>query len=182
MSENGKALRRRIAPGVPLLLSLEDANGSKFKRSFTLAFDFNAVAAVEEVTGYSLLKGEAWAHNTAAVISTMFWAAVLAHHPEYDTWDDRNLRRTPEGLEVLRSYMDDKNVDEISEALWKAYLDYLSPAKRDILVAARARAEKAIPTLPSPETTQAAVTESGGLSSGPSADTTSASAMTKSAS
>ncbi len=123
------ALKKRIAPSVLLKLDLNDDLGSKFTRTFRLSFDANAAAEIEERTGLSMLSGEAWQKPSFKVMSIMFWAAVLANHPEYDTEDEKG-NRSDEGLRVIRSYMDVGNALEISDALEKAYMLSLPPDRR----------------------------------------------------
>lgn len=188
-SKNG-ALRRRVAPSVPLTLELEDDAGGKFTRSFRLAFDMNAAAEIEERTGLSLLDAGIWQHiNEPVAFSVMFYAALLANHPEYRTVDDEG-EASDEGLEVIRSYMQESNAEPITEALWKAYLIYLPREKRELMEKLRAKAEaqrsdggaEADPFGP-PAATAAVTAATGpaGSSSGASPATTSGSAMTSSA-
>lgn len=169
-----EALRKRLCPSVPLKLELQDDSGTKFIRNFRLAFDFNAVRAIEEETGFSLMRGEVWQHQTAKVLTAMLWAATLAHQGQYDTRDKNGLR-TPDGLEVIGSYMTEENSEEIGEALWLAYLNYLSPAKRKIVVEARAEIEaRPVPMNPAPaEVIPESATSSPGETSGPLPGTTS---------
>lgn len=126
MPEQEKALRRRIAPAVPLKLELEDDSGATFVRNFRLSFDFNAVTLVEETTGFSLLSGAIWKRITAKNLSLLFYAAILANHPEFDT-DDGLGNKTTVGLEVVRSYMDGSNMAQITEAVSEAYTRSLAP-------------------------------------------------------
>ena len=116
------ALRRRIAPSFPITLQLPEEDGSIVPQTFRLAFDFNAFARIEEVTGYSVLNGDVWKHlSSDKVLSVMFWAALLAHQPEYDS---------PTGLTTVRYLMDPGNADQIVEALIDAYILPLSGEKR----------------------------------------------------
>jgi hypothetical protein len=168
------ALKRRIAPSVPLTLTLQSDGGESFTLEFRLTFDFNAAAIVEEKTGLNLLTAEVWTSGLSSrSLSVMFWAAVLAQHPEYDTVDDAG-EPSEEGLEVIRSYMEVGNTDFIHEALWNAYFMSLPKEKREALE----RARKAIETGSSPQTVApkepaAATSLSNGSTSGQSPDTTS---------
>jgi hypothetical protein len=175
------ALRRRIAPSTPLTLELEDDIGGKITKTFRLCFDFNAAAEIKERTDLSLLNGSIWQHiDNPTVFSVMFYAAILANHPEYRTVDDEGAP-TDEGLEVIRSYMQESNADVITEALWKAYLAYLPKEKRDLMERLRAKAEAKNPD-PLPQAAAPTTPESSNsLTSGPSLDTTSGSAMKSSA-
>jgi hypothetical protein len=154
-------LRRRIAPSVPLTLDLEDDSGAKFTRSFKLCFDFNAIALVEDESGYSLLDGEIWKHPTAKNLSIMFYAAALAQHPEYEGH-----------LDVIRSLMDAGNVEKITRALNEAFINSLPKEKQDVIRKAQSDAEAkgANPTPAPAETSPAA--DSNGSTSGPSLVTT----------
>ena len=132
------ALKRRIAPSVPLKLQLDDDGGTNFVREFRLSFDFNAAALIEEKTGLNLLTAEVWTSGLSSrSLSVMFWAAVLANHPEY-AFPDEHGEPTDEGLEIIRSYMDVGNTDAIHGALWDAYFISLPKEKREALEKAKA--------------------------------------------
>lgn len=173
------ALKKRIAPSVPLSLELTDDTGEKFVKNFKLSFDFNAKAEIEERTGLNLLTAEVWTNLSAKVLSVMFWAAALANHPEYRTKDAEG-NETDEGLEVIRSYMELSNTDAIYEALWDSYFISLPKDRREALEASRAaikeaeklRAEgKPLPLATTPESKPAPPLD--GLNSGLSQSTTS---------
>jgi hypothetical protein len=175
------ALRKRIAPSVPLTLTLDTDGGGKVTKSFRLCLDFNAISEIEERTGISLLRGDIWKHITANVLRVMLWASVLAHNPEFDTFDDEG-KRTEDGLEAIGSYMDAGNTAQIAEGLWQAYLASLPEEKRKALTEAREKIEEkpesagdAVP-LASPPAPAATPAASDGSSSGASLATTSASA------
>ncbi len=181
------ALKKRIAPSVPLSLDLTDDTGGKFTKNFKLSFDFNAKAEIEERTGLNMLTAQVWTNLSAKVLSVMLWAAVLANHPEYRTKDEKG-NETDEGLEVIRSYMELSNTDAIYEALWDSYFLSLPKDRRDALEASRkalmdaekARAEgRPVPLAQLPEEKPAAPLD--GLNSGPSPNMTSGSAPTSSA-
>jgi hypothetical protein len=138
------ALKKRIAPGAPLTLTLRVQDGGKMTRNFNLCFDVNAIAHIETTSGKSVLRGEIWKHLNAANLRVMLWAAVLANHPEYDTKDGEG-KRTDMGLEVIGSYCDADNIVAITEAVWEAYLASLSETKRKILEDGRKEAEAALP-------------------------------------
>jgi hypothetical protein len=172
MDEKKAALKRRIAPSTALVLDLDDENGAKFSRSFRLCFDFNAAALIQEHTGQMLTNAAVWKYIDQPIFqSIMFWAAVLANHPEY---------AGEEGLAVLRSYMDERTADPIKEALWKAYLAYLPAKKREFMEKIKTDAEAALQEGKEPPTVPLAGTPpanpptaiSDGSSSGPSPDTT----------
>jgi hypothetical protein len=182
------ALRRRIAPATPLRLDLQEYDGSILHIDLNLAFDMNAGAAVQEKTrnavrpnGLLLTERKLWLHiGEPEVIGAMLWAATLAHHPEYDV---------DEGLIVVRSYIQESNADQITDALWKAYLAYLPKEKRELYERLKAEAEEA--ALRGDETngpldeTKSPANEtklSPGSSSGPLPGTTSVSSSASSAS
>jgi hypothetical protein len=209
MQKKETPLRRRIAPSVPLALELIDSDGSKFVKTFKLSFDMNAAAeiqlrtertvryavtegpregeTVEEQRGLLLSDLSIMSHIGEPVfLSIAFWAAILAHHPEY---------HSEEGLEVIRSYMQESNMEPIGEAVWQAYLAWLPPAKKEWILkyraeeeekrARRLRGEKVEddepdPSMPEREASPASLSD--GSSSGPSPVTTSASAKANSAS
>lgn len=115
-------LRRRIAPSVALKLDLKDDSGENFTRNLRLSFDCNAMAMVQEETGWSMMSGQIWDHLDEKTLSIMLHAAVLALQPEYGVEN---------GLEVLRSYMDFSNAEQIAEALNEAFLIQLPAEKAD---------------------------------------------------
>jgi hypothetical protein len=142
------ALRRRIAPSVPLTLELKDDGGASFKRDFRLAFDFNVCATIEEKTGVNVLDASDFLPKLTSpkVISVCFWAALLPHHPEYEEF--------PEGLHVIRSYMGEDNLKQISDAIWEAYLLYCPEKKREALRKLAEQGEKEANPTPPSQTTQ----------------------------
>jgi len=193
--EKISALKKRIAPSHPLKLELVDDNGSTFTRNFRLSFDFNALARIQERTGIRMLGLEIFGELSAKVLSVMFWASVLANHPDYLTVDDEG-EETDEGLEVIRSYMDMSNADAINDACWDAFLLTLPKDRADKLremkkeaerlaaekAARRAKGEKVpddpVPNAPAP----GMPADLTGSSSGQSEDTISVSAKASSAS
>jgi len=134
-------LRRRIAPSVPLRLNLTDDSGDKLQRTFHLSLDFNAACYVQGLLGKSLLDGTTWEDTSPIVVSTMFYAAILARHPEYDTRDEKTGEPTTEGLEVIRSLMDAGNVKQIQNALFDAFVATLPPERQVAIKKAREEAE-----------------------------------------
>jgi hypothetical protein len=170
----GSALQRRVAPSASLTLEFTDRSGAKTKKKLELAFDFNAGAHVEELTrrdgfaGYKLTDMRIWTHITEPILlRAMFWASLLAHQPEY---------ATPEGLEIVGSYMDESNQAAVIEALENAYLLYLPKEKREWVEEMRAAELAGEKPPPDPTAPSAEGTASSSSSSGPSPDTTSASA------
>jgi len=163
-------LKKRIAPATPVTLDLQDATGPSYKLRFNLCFDYNAAAAVQEHTGLKLTDASVWKHIDEPIFaSVLFWAAILAHHPEYNS---------DEGLEAIRSYMDEKNSEVIVKGCWDAYVAYLPKDKREYMEKLKAQAEAGEkPTLDplNPATGEAPPESSTGSTSGPSPDTTSGS-------
>jgi hypothetical protein len=140
MPKERTILRRRIAPSTPLSLELVDDSGDKFTKNFRLSLDYNAASYIELKSGFGFLDGEIWGQLNATTISIMLYAAVLANHPEYWTVD-RNDQATDEGLEVIRSYMDMENTEQITKALNDAYVSSLPPDKKERALKAQAEAE-----------------------------------------
>jgi hypothetical protein len=138
------AVKRRVAPSVPITIELLDDSGAKFTRNFRLSFDFNAFARIEEKTDVRVLGMEIWAKLSPRVVGAMLWAGVLALHPEYDTEDEEG-EPTDEGLEAIRSYIDAGNVDFIGDKLWEAYLITLPKERADALRKWRRRRPKPTP-------------------------------------
>lgn len=183
-------LRRRVAPRVPLEIHVpETENGVEFHHTFDLAFDFNAVAAVSEITGEECLNSiQMWVLMDARMLRAVLWAALLRHQPELDTRDVRG-RRTDEGLQVVGSWISFDSWARIHGALWEAYLKFLPKEQAEFYRKARENAEKKLresAESPLAKTSSPAKSESAansdGANSGPSPDTTSECPTAKSAS
>lgn len=166
------ALRRRIAPSVPLAIELLEDGGEKRTLNLRLAFDFNVCAMIEEKFGVNVLDAGQFLSKAQSpkIVSGYLWASLLPHQPEYDF---------PDGLAVVRSYMAEANLEEIWQAILDAYLLYCPEKKRQIIKDALDKSkqelsEKQNPTLLSPN-------PSPGSSSGQSPESTSASASESSA-
>ena len=102
-------------------------------------------------------------HLTGSALSVMFWAAVLAYHPEY---------AGPDGLTVIHSYMDARNAPAITQAVMDAFIASLPPAQQEAIRAERGEPEppgNGRPTRPVPAPT--ITTGRAGSSSGPLPDT-----------
>jgi hypothetical protein len=193
------ALRRRIAPSVPLTLETVDSQGTKYTLSLRLAFDVNAGVAIQEKSGINIGHLDIWSRAGEPIfVRTVLWGAVLAHQPDYYTTDDAG-RLTNAGLEAIGSYIDDSNTPAVIEALWKAYLAFLSPARREYMENLREHQERQaeelrkrleagedVPLAEAPAATgtneTTSPTNATGAQSGPLPDTTSDSAIAKSAS
>ena len=166
-------IRRRVAPSYPFKLEIEDDQG-KLVLNFRLSFDFNAYARIEEQTGIKMLGLIVWTQLSAKVVRAMFWAAVIANHPEFE--DEK------EGLHAIGEYLRLSNVDGVVDALWEAYLLNFSRDRVPALRALREAGKKStVPNASAPESTPADPILPDGSSSGQSQDTTSASVMTTSA-
>jgi hypothetical protein len=129
------ALQRRLPPSHPLRLELATDGGFVDIREFKLCLDLNAAALIKEKTDVSLLNFvEAWTKiGDPRLLRVMFWAAVLAHHPEYND---------PEGLETIGSLVDETVSEQVAEALWQTYLKSLSKSKREAVLELRKKAEE----------------------------------------
>ena len=145
------ALRRCIAPSVPLALDLSENDGRTFHLELKLSFDFNALGAFQEKTGINPLEGNVWQNPSPLVLRALFWAALLAEQPEYESDD---------GLRIAGSYMRPDSAIAIAPATQEAWL--VSSGIN--------------PTQPAPPAETATTTGPMGSSSGPSLVTTSASA------
>ncbi len=131
-----EALKRRIAPSVPLTLKIENDGGSTFERTFRLSFDFNAFAVIQDKTGVNMAGENVWAELNPVTLSVMFWASLHALQPEF---------ASDEGLCVVRSYMDVGNQDQIAEALFDAHAACLPADRRKLLMDAKERALRGDP-------------------------------------
>lgn len=194
MPDKRPALRRRIAPSVPLEISFSDENGN-FKKTYRLAFNLNVLAEISEKTGRSALDVSVWAKLDARVIRAMLWAALLPFQPEFDTRDAKTGERTNDGLETVGSWLAGENQDRSVDALWDAYLAYLpaneAEAMRESLKKANeALRSEALTKSPTEDDAsggevpldQKAKSPTDGSSSGPLPATTSESPIAKSAS
>lgn len=126
MPEKVTPLRRRIAPSVPLTIHGEQ---------FVLCLDGDALCALEEkvpslntlnLGGLEIFSPK----NNATVIRAALWAAVLRHHPEYDT-KDKTGQQTSDGLNAIGSFIDSSNMGDVVTALEQAYLATLPDERRD---------------------------------------------------
>lgn len=185
-----------MAPSVPLTIETVDGEGAKYALSLRLAFDLNAGVAIQDKSGINIGHLDIWSRvGEPLFIRTVLWGAALAHQPEYYTTDDAG-RLTNAGLDAIGSFVDDSNSSAIMEALWKAYMAFLSPERREYMQELRKRQESEaaelrtkletgedVPLAEAPggksETSPA---NSTGAQSGPLPDTTSDSAIAKSAS
>lgn len=123
---SSKKLVARLQKGVPFLLDV-DHEGGKETLSFRLVFDFNALALVEEKTGYSLLTGTIFVKPNVRKAVVLFWAAIQQHNPEY---------AGDEGLEVIGTLLSLKNVGKATDAVYEAYIQALPDDKAAIVRAA----------------------------------------------
>lgn len=131
---NKPVIRKRLAPSVPLTLTVGDEAGNKEVLSLRLSFDFNALALVEERTGISLLSGKIFSLLNATNLSLLLWASMLQNHSEY---------AGEEGLEAIRSYMTLENAKTVEAAVSEAFILCLPPEQREaIRVAAEEAARK----------------------------------------
>lgn len=143
MPDKRPALRRRIAPSVPLEISFSDENGN-FKKTYRLAFNLNVLAEISEKTGRSALDVSVWAKLDARVIRAMLWAALLPFQPEFDTRDAKTGERTNDGLETVGSWLAGENQDRSVDALWDAYLAYLPANEAEAMRESLKKANEAL--------------------------------------
>ncbi|MGO9641164.1 MAG: hypothetical protein ACLP1Y_07670 [Candidatus Acidiferrales bacterium] len=185
MAEKSSALNRRIAPSYPFTLRSRDNEGKETEQKFLLCFDLEALTALEEkipsLNTLNLGGLEIFARMNAGILGAALWAAALRHHPEYDTRDEKGSP-TDDGLETISSFLDLGNSDDAIKALEEAYLITLPRERADRMRALRdAKPAGEDPTTAAGIPIPAADSVSNGPSSGPSPDTTSASAIAKSA-
>lgn len=93
------ALENFLAPTVEITL------GSKV---YSLLFDFNAVAEVEERTGRNLMSKEGWDKLNGTTISIILWACLQFSHPEMT-------------LVLTRRLMSTKNLNNVIEKVKEAW-------------------------------------------------------------
>ena len=132
-------LRKRLTPSVPFTIEFEDKQGKQVQ-NVQLAFDFNAIAAVEEATGVNLLNNYLYIYKLdASNVSLFLWAALLPYQPEYG---DKN------GLETVRSFLDFGNWEPAALAVIEAFKLSLNPAQRQVIEdatkAVEAKSKKAV--------------------------------------
>jgi hypothetical protein len=97
-----------------------------------LCYDFNALSLIEEKTSWSLLTGAIFNHLTAAITLTMFWAGVIANHPEY---------ASDAGRQVLGSMITHRNAAAVSDAVSEAFIKSLPDDQQARIRAAAAQAK-----------------------------------------
>jgi hypothetical protein len=127
-------LKLRLTPNYPFTLEVEGDAGREML-SFRLCYDFNALALIEEKTGWSLLTGAIFNHLTAGITLTMFWAGVLAYHPEY---------ATDAGRQVLGSMITHRNAAVVSDAVSEAFIKSLPDDQQARIRDAAEAARKAV--------------------------------------
>lgn len=116
-------IKKRLLKGHPFMLTVQTDEGVE-ELGFHLLFDFNASSAVEGATGYKMLNGKIFDNLNATSLSALFWAAILAYHPEY---------AGPNGLAVVRSMMDLRNADAVQEAVQEAFILSLPDAQQKVI-------------------------------------------------
>lgn len=126
------SLKMRLAPSYPFTLEVEGTAGKELL-SFRLCYDFNALALIEEKTGWSLLTGAIFNHLNAGFTLTMFWAGVLAYHPEYST---------DAGRQVLGSMITHRNAAVVSDAVSDAFIKSLPDDQQERIRVAAENARK----------------------------------------
>lgn len=179
MNSRPTALKRRIAPSVPLVLTARNNDGKEEKLELQLCLDADALCALEEkvptLNTLSLNGLEIFCRMNMRILGAALWASALRHHPEYDTIDAAG-RPTNDGLDAIRSFVDLGNAPEVTKALEAAYMATLSEEQKEWLKKLRESEPRAA------DPTSGAATpapSSPGETSGPSADTTSASLTAK---
>ena len=166
---------------------LEEPGSGHYKLELKLAFDMNAAAAIQEKTaeprtdfrGYLLTDFYIWSRiGEPKLLKAMFWAALLAHQPEYDS---------AEGFDTAGTFIQENNAQQIVDALETAYYAFLPKDKAEKIqkikaeVEAKAKGEGAETESPLDQTKAPTPAETTGLMTGPSLVTTSVSTSTSSA-
>lgn len=121
----------QIAPSVPLELTL---TGGRVL-SFRLSFDYNALALVEEKTGYNLHRGAIFNNVTASNLSVLLWASLQNANPEYEG----DL-----GLKAVRSYLTLSNRNAVENAIQEAYMASLPDDERERIKEVAKKAAEAL--------------------------------------
>lgn len=155
MSETTSPLRRRLTPSVPFTLRVEDSDGSVFESSLRVAFDLNAFALYEDVTGINVLRdlGVVFDAPNVTILTALLWVGLRLYHPEY---------HGIQGLETLRANITLANVKDVKAACTTAFLAQLPKEQADKLrkqaeeAAAAAKAGVPAPNAQSPASTPAA--------------------------
>ena len=133
------ALQKRKVPAHNVTIEVPGVGSLEFQ----LTYDFNAAAALQEKTvskafpmGIKLPEIEAWSHIGEPIfLSVLFWAGIIGRHPDYNNDD---------GLEIIRSYMDEGNSEVIAQGCWDAYLLNLPQKKREFMEELKRQAEAGI--------------------------------------
>lgn len=118
MSEKKSALRERITPVVHFVLEVEDADGGKFEQHFKIAYDLNAMALFEEVTGANMFRdiGRILSDRSISTCTALFWSGIQLHHPEY---------AGSNGLRIVRSNLTYPTIAPVMLACVEAFMSQL---------------------------------------------------------
>lgn len=166
-------------PATPLALEVENNDGTKFTVELSLSFNMNVLADIEEKCKWNLMLNPIeWVDDPKAV-KAVLWSAALPYHPEY---------RSDEGFEAIGEYMSLDNRVATIEALFRAYSLFVRRDKRDTYLKTTSALLEFLRSGKAPEEVDKPVplakteaSPSVGSISGPSAVTTSGSALKSSA-
>lgn len=120
---SSKNVTNRALKGVPFILHVESEDGNE-ELSFRLVLNFNALALIEDKTGYSLLNGTIFKHLSVRVSTVMFWAAIQAHSPEF---------AGDAGLEAIGTMLSLRNIDSAQAAVQEAYLQAIPETQAKLI-------------------------------------------------
>jgi hypothetical protein len=115
------AIKKRIAPSVPLDLEIEGADGSIISYKWKVRINYNVLADAQEVSKHNFMGGNGildWVDDPSR-IRALLWAALLPEQPE--------LR---EEMLTIGEYLDGSNRSQVLEALFNAFSLYLHKDKR----------------------------------------------------
>lgn len=125
-----RKVSRLLAPTVPLVLTVDDGAPGK-KLELRLAWTMKGVilteAKLREVgININIIQnpGVFWKNLDSALITAAVWGMASQEHPEYH--DDEG-----EGFETIASFLITENCGKASDQLKEAFLESLSPARRE---------------------------------------------------
>lgn len=133
-----RKVSRLLAPSVPLILEVDDGAPGK-RLELRLAWTMKGVilteAKLREVGIYNINiiqnPGTFWTDINSASLAAAVWGMSSQEHPEY---------QDEEGFEIISSFLIQENCGIASEKLKEAFLESLSPKRREEIREAERRA------------------------------------------
>jgi len=138
---NDVKVARLLAPKVPLVLEVEGDNNQKLRLSLDLVWNMRAVITIESylrakyAQEINILQtpGDFWKGMDCTKLALGVWACSMQEQPQY---------ADEEGFETIASFLTADNYVKAMDALRNAYLESLSPKRREELLKAVEEAKK----------------------------------------